>query len=162
MERRRALLWGVAQIALLALAAGCSVTAPPGSPAATVSPPAVADLNPVTGAGLSDTVRVEISQLSAGPTGAPVYVQRLAVSDAATIGQMLAALNADLKPLPKAACIPEYELVFRLANGSAQRMAYSCSDASFLRGEQPFFRGQDLQPPPAFDALLRGLLAAAH
>ncbi len=74
--------------------------------------------------------------------------------------QIVAALNADLKPMPKAACIPEYELRLQLAGGVVQKLGYSCQGTSFLRGDQPAWREQDAQPPAAFDRLMSDLLAA--
>ena len=72
----------------------------------------------------------------------------------------MSTLNADLKPLPKARCVPEYELRFQLASGVVQKLGYSCGGASFLRGDQPAWRDVDAQPPAAFDQLMSDLLAA--
>lgn len=82
------------------------------------------------------------------------------MTDPGTVGQIVAALNADLKPMPKAACIPEYELRLQLAGGVVQKLGYSCQGTSFLRGDQPAWREQDAQPPAAFDRLMSDLLAA--
>jgi hypothetical protein len=57
------------------------------------------------------------------------------------------------------ACIPETTLRFHLADGGVQEFGYSCDGASFLRGEQDFWRQKDFRPPEQFDQLLQAQLA---
>jgi hypothetical protein len=153
---------------LLFSLAACSPSTPtippPSSPAARPSPTVAATpgLNPVALAGLTNTVRIDVLEFSAapGPGGQPDYVQRLALTDPKTVADIVSTLDANLKPLPKARCVPEFELRFQLAGGATQKLGYSCQGASFLRGDQPAWRDVDAQPPAAFDRLMQGLLAA--
>jgi hypothetical protein len=154
-------------VVIATLATACAqpvATVPPATPAARATPTiaAPAGLNPVALGGLAGATRIDVLAFDSAPAGGaqPGYVQRLAITDSNTVQQVLATLNADLKPLPKAACIPEYELSFQLAGGAVQKLGFSCQGASFLRGDQPAWRDQDVQPPAAFDALMRDLLAA--
>jgi hypothetical protein len=156
----------LASALVLLVACGQSAPAlpPPTQPAQRTTPTVALalGLNPVALAGLAGTVRIDVLEFSAAPVagGQPGYVQRLAVTDAKTVAQVVAALNTDMKPLPKAACIPDYELRFQLAGGAMQKLSYGCQGASFLRGDQPAWRDVDTQPPAAFDRLMRELLAA--
>lgn len=142
-----------------------AATATPTAPSAaratpTLAAPAV--VNPVALVGLAGATRIDILAFDSAPgAGAqPGYVQRLAVTDPATVGRILAALNVDMKSLPKAACIPEYELRFQLPGGAVKKLSYNCHDSSFLRGDQPAWAEYDAEAPAAFDQLMSELLAA--
>jgi hypothetical protein len=118
-------------------------------------------VNLVWEAGLEQTVKIEILELdlaSDSPTHGE-YVERLAIEDPQLLDQILASLDTDLKVAPKVACIPEATLRFHLADDRVQEFGYSCSGASFLRGEQDFWRQKDFRPPEQFDRLLQAQLA---
>jgi hypothetical protein len=118
-------------------------------------------VNVVEQAGLEGTTRLEILELdlsSDSPTQGE-YVERLAIEDPQLLDQILAALDTELEVAPKVACIPETTLRFHLADGRVQEFGYTCSGASFLRGEQDFFQEKDYCPPEQFDALLQAQLA---
>ena len=120
-------------------------------------------VNPVEAAQLTGTTSVEILQLdldSDSPTSGE-YIVRLAIDDPDLVTRLLEALDTNLRVAPKLACIPEYTLRFQRADGSAEEFGYSCSGASFLRGSQEFWQGQDFQPPEALDAILSAHLTAA-
>jgi hypothetical protein len=118
-------------------------------------------VNVVREAGLEQTVKIEILELdlvSDSPTYGE-YVERLAIEDAQLLDQILDALDTDLQVAPKVACIPEIILRFQVADGGVQEFGYSCSGASFLRGEQDFWQEKDYRPPAQFDGLLQAQLA---
>ena len=139
-----------------------AATAAPSAARATPTLAAPAVVNPVALVGLAGATRIDILAFDSAPgAGAqPGYVQRLAVTDPATVGRILAALNVDMKSLPKAACIPEYELRFQLPGGAVNKLSYNCHDSSFLRGDQPAWAEYDAEAPAAFDQLMSELLAA--
>ena len=73
---------------------------------------------------------------------------------------------------PNGLC-PKYELHFHLQDGTVQKFGYSCGGATFIRGEQDFWEGedfrcdqlrcfdeQDAEPPAEFEALIEELSAA--
>ena len=120
-------------------------------------------VNVVREAGLEQTVKIEILELdlaSDSPTHGE-YVERLAIEEPQLLDQILASLDADVQVAPKVACIPEIILRFHLADGGVQEFGYSCSGASFLRGEQDFWQEKDYRPPAQFDGLLQAQLATA-
>jgi heat shock protein HslJ len=118
-------------------------------------------VNLMRAAGLEQTSSLEVLELdlnSDSPTSGE-YVERVVISDPQILDQVLAALDTDLQATPIVACIPEYTLRFRSAEGGIQEFSYSCGGASFVRGGQEFLRGKDFSPPEQFDALLRAQLA---
>lgn len=118
-------------------------------------------VNLMRAAGLEQTSSLEILELdldSDSPTSGE-YVERVVISDPQLLDQVLAALDTDLQATPIVACIPEYTLRFRSADGGIQEFSYSCDGASFLRGKQDFWQGKDFRPPEQFDALLQAQLA---
>jgi hypothetical protein len=117
-------------------------------------------VNVVKQAGLDQTTTIELLELdmaSDSPTRGE-YVERVAIADPQLLDEILAALDTDLQVAPKVACIPDYTLRFRLADGAMQEFGYSCDSAPFLRGEQGFWKGKDFVPPEQFDALLQAQL----
>lgn len=77
-------------------------------------------VNVVREAGLEQTVKIEILELdlvSDSPTRGE-YVERLAIEDLQLLDQILASLDTDLQVAPIVACIPEYTLRFRFADGA--------------------------------------------
>jgi hypothetical protein len=119
-------------------------------------------VNPVEEADLSGTSQIEILELDLDSNSAThgEYVVRMTVDGPELVDQMVAALDRDLAVAPKLACIPEYALRFQKEDGSVEEFGYSCGGASFLRGEQAFWQGQDFFPAEAFDALVGEQLAA--
>jgi len=150
LRRGRAASPGAA-IMLLALgsllaAAGCQGTA--------------GQVNVVRAANLTQATQLTIAeQVSPGQTN---YAPRLTVADEPTIRQLVSLLDRGLSLGPIARCLWQFRLRFSLATGGAQEFEYFCEGgASFLRGDQAFWQGQQVTPPAQFDDLLRGLLAAA-
>jgi hypothetical protein len=118
--------------------------------------------NPVVEAGLRDTVRVEVLELNTWDPGPEPYVHRLDITDPEAINGLIDALDAGLTVALKLGCIPEYQLRFHLKDGAAQSFGYSCHGASFLRGEQDFWEGEDYSPPVQFEEALGELLSASE
>jgi hypothetical protein len=117
-------------------------------------------INPVEQASLRDTVRIEVMAFDPDRAeGTSPYVQLLTITDTQLLDQLLDALDANLHATLKVACIPEYELYFHLQDGTVQKFGYSCHGASFIRGEQGFWEGEDYDPPERFDTLLQEQLA---
>jgi len=118
-------------------------------------------VNLMRAAGLEQTSSLEVLELDLDSDSltSGEYVERVVISDPQLLDQVLAALDTDLQATPIVACIPEYTLRFRSADGGIQEFSYSCGGASFLRGGQEFLRGKDFSPPEQFDALLRAQLA---
>jgi hypothetical protein len=118
-------------------------------------------INPVEQANLRDTVRIEVMVFDPdrAETTSP-YVQLLAITDAQILAQLLDALDTDLQVALKVECIPEYELHFHLQDGTVEEFGYSCYGASFIRGKQTFWQGEDYVPAERFDTLLQEQLAA--
>jgi len=118
-------------------------------------------INPVEQASLRGTVKIDV--MAFDPDRAESispYVQLLTITDTQILDQFLDALDVNLQVALKVACIPEYELYFHLQDGTVQEFGYSCHGASFIRGEQGFWEGEDYDPPERFDTLLQEQLAA--
>jgi hypothetical protein len=115
---------------------------------------------PVEQASLRDTVKIEVMEFDpdSAQTASP-YVQLLTITDTQILDQLLDALDTDLQVALKVECIPEYELHFHLQDGTVQPFGYSCYGASFIRGKQDFWQGEDYDPPERFDTLLQEQLA---
>ena len=112
-------------------------------------------INPVEEAGLRGVDKIEIMEFDPDSTGSTLYAQRLTVTDPGVLDQYINALDADLTAEPEiVACIPEYELVFHLQDGTVEVFGYSCKGASFIRGKQEFWQGKDFDPPEDFDTLI--------
>jgi putative hemolysin len=126
---------------------------------ATSSPPTEEPgINVVALAGLATTIQIEILELDAS-SGA--YVHRAVVGQPPSVAQAVGALDVNLEPIPRARRPAQYVLRFVLRDGSAQELGYTAEQASFLRGDQDFWQGQDVEPPTQFDALIQEWLAAA-
>jgi hypothetical protein len=128
-------------------------------PAAGCTSPIQSGVNPVEQAGLRDTVKIEVLEFARWAPGNQPYVERLALTDAQVLEQLVEALDTGLRKGLKVQCIPEYTLRFHLQDGTVQEFGYSCGQVSFLRGEQGFWQGEDYRPPRSFDDLLQGQLA---
>ena len=117
-------------------------------------------INPVEQANLRDTVKIEVMEFDpdSAETASP-YVQLLSITDTQTLDQFLDALDTNLQVALKVGCIPEYELHFHLQDGTVQAFGYSCYGATFIRGEQNFWEGEDFEPPQPFDVLIEAQLA---
>jgi hypothetical protein len=115
-------------------------------------------INVVREAGLASTTAVEISEQANRPgMGA---LRQGAITDPATIEQLVVALDRRLPLGPLAQCPPEYRLRFRLSDGRTEEFDYFCEGgASFLRGSQPFWKQQGVRPSVEFDALMQRLVA---
>jgi hypothetical protein len=118
-------------------------------------------INPVEQANLRDTVKIEVMAFDPDRAeGTSPYVQLLTITDTETLAQLLDALDTDLQVALKVECIPEYELHFHLQDGTVHPFGYSCYGASFIRGKQTFWQGEDYYPAERFDTLLQEQLAA--
>ena len=115
-------------------------------------------LNVARVANLAATTAIEISEQANKPGMEPP--RQSAITDPATIQQLVKALDRRLPLGPLAQCLPGYRLRFRLADGRAEDFDYFCEGgASFLRGSQPFWKQQEIRPPAEFDELMRGVIA---
>jgi hypothetical protein len=126
---------------------------------ATSSPPTEEPgINVVTLAGLANTIQVEILELDA-ISGS--YVHRAVVGQPSFVAQAVSALNVNLVLIPRVRRPAQYVLRFMLRDGSVQEFGYTAEQTSFLRGDQDFWQGQDVEPPAQFGALIQEWLAAA-
>jgi hypothetical protein len=116
-------------------------------------------VNPVEQAGLRDTVNIDVMEFNPWGAESETYIDRMAITDPQTLDQLLDALDTNLRVTLKLACIPEYELHFHLGDGTVRTFGYSCHGASFIRGQQGFWKGEDYTPPELFDALIEQQLA---
>jgi len=121
-------------------------------------------INPVERAGLRETVKIEVMQMQWDTwrvEGESPYAHRLTITDTQVLDQLLDAMDTSFQSLApiKIECIPEYELHFYLQDGTVQEFGYSCDGATFIRGEQNFWEGEDFEPPQPFDALIEAQLA---
>ncbi|MSP12521.1 MAG: hypothetical protein EXR62_06140 [Chloroflexi bacterium] len=142
-------------IPLYLLVVGC--TGPPG-----ISGQSGGSLNVAQAANLAQTTQLEIAERAKAPqTG---FTPRLTITDKPTISQLVAALDKNLPWGPLARCLGQFRLSFRLASGQVQEFEYFCEGAanpgaSFLRGSQPFWQGQQVQPPAEFEQSIQRLLS---
>jgi putative hemolysin len=113
-------------------------------------------VNVVKAAGLEETVSIDIRELSLEPADEP-YGHLLTIDNEGSLEAIIDALNVDIRPGLRLACIPIYQLIFHLANGSTWLLEYSCGEdqGNFMRGGQPLVEGKDYVPPVAFNELLR-------
>lgn len=115
-------------------------------------------INVVREAGLASTVAVEISEQANKP--GMDRLRQGTITDPATIEQMVKALDRRLPLGPLMECVPQFRLRFRLVDGRVEDLDYFCeSGASFLRGSQPFWKHQEIQPPVEFDELMQRVVA---
>jgi hypothetical protein len=119
------------------------------------------DVNIVRLAGLTGTSQIDVFQFDSEAGSAP-YVLKLSVTDDATIGRIIAALDTELRTTLKVECIPEYELIFHLPDTSQETFGYTCDPdgPSFIRGDQAFLDGEDYAVPEEFDEIFLELIAA--
>ena len=165
MATTRRLTAAIIGLLITLLLAGCAANTATPSPGPKPPQPTTkpsGGTNPVARLGLGTATSIEVlAFVTQGPGGQPGYVPRRVISDTAAVAQVLGSLNAELKKLPKALCVPEYELRFRLPGGAVKKVMYSCEGASFLRSDDPSWGDSDLQPPAAFDKLMSDLLSSS-
>jgi hypothetical protein len=115
-------------------------------------------INIVREGGLAGTTQIEILE---SPAEAPTdFVLRTTIADSVTTEQLVKMLDRRLPLGPPAACLPQYRLRFRLADGRVEEFDYFCEGGtSFLRGSQPFWKMQEIKPPAEFDALMQRVVA---
>ncbi|MFN8474914.1 MAG: hypothetical protein U0822_22190 [Anaerolineae bacterium] len=136
--------WVALAIVLTAFLAGCQADTGAGQ--------AHGSVNVVQAAGLDQTTQLEIIQTT--PVGQAGAARVL--TDTASIQPFIAALNQELPLRPRSRCLGQYRLRFHLSNGQVQEFEYFCQGgASFLRGDQAFWVGQEVGPPPEFDRLVQ-------
>jgi putative hemolysin len=114
-------------------------------------------INVVALAGLANTIQVEILELDASSGS---YVHQAVVGQPPSVAQAVSALNANLELLPRVRRPAQYVLRFVLRDGSVQEFGYTAEQTPFLRGDQDFWQGQDVEPPAQFSALIQEWLAA--
>jgi hypothetical protein len=121
--------------------------------------PASKGINIIQLAGLERTTKIEIFEL-ATEAGQDPYILKLTITDTTTIDRIVDALDTGMEITPKVFCIPFYEMVFHLDDGSHQKFGYTCETAgtSFLRGDQTFLENEDYATPEAFDQIIQELL----
>ncbi len=119
-------------------------------------------VNLVEEMGLSGIMKVKVVEFDLASDSATrgQYIDRLTLTEPQLLNEIVTALDTDLRVAPKVACIPEYQLHFHLADGTVQELEYSCGGATFLRGKQDFWQGEDFFPPEQFDALIQAQLAS--
>jgi hypothetical protein len=118
-------------------------------------------INPVEQASLRDTVKIEVMEFDPDRAeGTSPYVQLLTITDTQILDQLLDVLDTNIEVTLKVECIPEYELHFHLQDDTVQEFGYSCHGATFIRGAQGFWEGEDYYPLARFDRLLQEQLAA--
>jgi hypothetical protein len=118
-----------------------------------------ASMNLVELAGLDATIEIHgfIFDLENASADEP-YIPIFSLSDPQIVGEFISALDVEIQESYKLACIPEYQLFFYLEDGSIEQIEFSCSGASFIRGEQDFFQGKDFCPPEEFVDVFRSHL----
>jgi hypothetical protein len=127
------------------------------------TPLQITSVNPVEQANLRDTVRIEVLEFDTdGSDGVFPYAQILDITERKLINQLLDSMDTHFKATLKVACIPEYELHFHLQDGTIHGFGYSCHGASFIRGDQDFWRGEDYALPDQFKTLLQEQIAATY
>jgi hypothetical protein len=108
-------------------------------------------------AGLARAAQLEIAERVSDPS--THYVPRLTITDPTILSQLTAALDSAAPKEPLAECLSQYHLSFALATGEVQVLEYYCEGgASFLRGDQAFWAGEQAKPPAKFDDLMTHLL----
>jgi hypothetical protein len=124
--------------------------------------PLDASINVVDEAGLASAVELEISQVHIssssedGIAEAQVSIEHLMnISDAKTLRKLVASLDATLDLVPRTLCVPEYQLRFKLSDGTLYDLSYGCGGegAPVMRGNQRFWHGMDVVAPAEFNAL---------
>jgi hypothetical protein len=115
-------------------------------------------INVAREAGLASATTIEILESAAeSPTD---FVLRTTIGDPGTIQEVVKELDRRMPLGPPAVCLPQYRLRFRLSDGRVEEFDYFCEGGtSFLRGSQPFWKMQQVQPPAEFDLLVRRLAA---
>jgi putative hemolysin len=121
-------------------------------------------LNPVAQANLRGTQRIEVLLQTYSKEGgiAQASVQPLAdINDPATVAAIVASLDAELPLGPRARCMANGALVFYRPDGSTYYMGYGCEleSATFLRGDEGYWQGQDALAPPALRELVQKAIA---
>jgi hypothetical protein len=130
------------------------------------------EVNVVAQAGLTETIKIEIYEtvsktVTPEAEGRPAVIEaqtfhRLAITDSATIGQIIAALDT-VVPLGARAAVPTpYVLQFQLKDGGMRSLGYASGggNPAILRVDGlRCFDGQDAEPPAEFEALIGELLA---
>ena len=110
-------------------------------------------------AGLTDTVQIEVLELDADSN---TYAYRAAIGKPyLVVTQIVGALNTNLELMPRARRPAQYVLRFLLREGTVQEFGYTPGDASFLRGDQEFWQGQDVRPSDRFGELIQAQLTSA-
>jgi len=115
-------------------------------------------LNVARVAKLSGAVRLEIRERD--ESSLTSYATRGDVAEQAAIQKAATLLDRPLPLGPRARCLGQYQLRFHFADGKVQEFEYFCQDGtSFLRGDQPFWQGKQIEPSAEFDQAIRSLLA---
>ena len=115
-------------------------------------------LNVAREAKLSGAVRLEIRERD--ESSLTSYATRGDVAEQAAIQKAATLLDRPLPLGPRARCLGQYQLRFHFADGKVQEFEYFCQDGtSFLRGDQAFWQGMQIEPTAEFDQAIRSLLA---
>lgn len=113
------------------------------------------------GAGLFQSVRLEVLKLDPQPESGQPYTTVLTITDEMQLGDIARTLNIDAPRTPATFCIPDIQLHFYFADGSVQELGYMCDEAQpTLSGEQAFWNGQEAQAPVQFVALIASHLGS--
>ena len=115
-------------------------------------------LNVARVAKLSGAVRLEIRERD--ESSLTSYATRGDVAEQEAIQKAATLLDRPLPLGPRARCLGQYQLRFHFADGKVQEFEYFCQDGtSFLRGDQSFWQGKQIEPSAEFDQAIRSLLA---
>jgi putative hemolysin len=117
-------------------------------------------LNIVAQAALAGTQHIEVLVQTHQESGgiSEAAIQPLAdINDPALVDVIVSSLDGEMALGPRAGCLANVILIFHRADGSTYQMGYGCEleDATFLRGEEEYWQGQDLMAPPGFRELIQ-------
>ena len=129
-----------AAILLATLLAACGLAASPSATPASIVPGTV---NIVREAGLADTKRIELYEMTEGG-----YLFRAAITSPADVGAVMAALDRPVELTPRVRCPDRFHAHFVGPAGSRVVLGLVCADLpEAIRGAQAFWRGQDARVP---------------
>lgn len=148
-----------AALIVLLLAAGCVFGAGPSTPGAV---PTAGRVNIAQAAGLTQTEAIEIAQFTSA-TVKSGYTVRTTIRDPQTIAQWITVLNNELAVGQMPACIADYELRFKRADGVAATFGYMCrgKESYIIRGatsDRSFVLAGEVQLPDQFKTLVEAAL----
>lgn len=107
-------------------------------------------INIVGLANLRTTTAIEMRRRD----GTGEFVLKNTVTDPTVIKTIVDVLDVPVLPEPAATCTEVFRLVFVTSTGDQTIGAICGGNSRLIRGEQPFWQGQDAEAPPEFSALI--------